>query len=113
MAQIIPFPGKVRRGRKRVTSYVRTSGGDLALLMIQRQGATIPDKIVRLLEARDRRLVRAESGEKALMLAHLLFSQTGATARNRIRHMLDMMCYSQHHAPQTRLAALELAHLLR
>jgi hypothetical protein len=72
---VVSFPRQIKRGRKRAASYVHTSGGDLALMLLARDGKIVPQGIERLLLIRDRRIQNVDNGQLALMFSHLIFSQ--------------------------------------
>ncbi len=94
-AEVIAFPKPVMRGRKRVSRYVDTSGGDLALMLIERDGGDLPANVVRLVTMLDE---TPEPGRTALGLALAMFTLLGEEQQDAIRNSLRCMKYGGNRA---------------
>ncbi|MBV2149542.1 hypothetical protein KRZ98_14815 [Sphingobium sp. AS12] len=112
MTQIIPFPKPIKRGRKRVTSYVHTAGGDLALMLKSRDGEHTPPNVVRLKLVQDRKdkaLDRwcSQFGrwDEAHLMALALYTALSDETRISVLKQLRHAAFGDHDAPDMRAAA--------
>lgn len=112
MTQIIPFPKPIKRGRKRVTRYVHTGGGDLALMLKSRDGEHTPPNVVRLKLVQDRKdkaLDRwcSQFGrwDEAHLMALALYAALPDDTRGSVLKQLRHAAFSEHNAPDMRAAA--------
>jgi hypothetical protein len=112
---VIRFPGVVRRGRKRAIQKVQASGGDLALMMLSRDGEPTPENIERFQLAKDRKNPTIDKWcqlycrwDEAHLLAIALYLAVPAEAQSRVQRHLRHAAFDGHDAPDMRFAADKL-----